>query len=224
MYNSYDVYVGNLSTTISRERLRNLFSEVGKILSIWINQKHEKFTYGFIAFYHLIDAKKACEQFNNRNLDGFVIKVNLSRKTEQKLNNSVRMKNDTTLLKPKRTGILLELPKRTGKKIPTKEDTIRKILRNTLLTNEEIVKDFPKAYFEAQNICSNKFEMIKTAPETPTLETLETTIKRYFNPAKKNTLFKEIDFDISKGNVLTTEQNDKFFNLSVFEKKTVKYN
>ena len=209
MNNSYDVYVGNLSV-ISIQRLRNLFSEVGEILSIWINQKHERFTYGFIAFYHLIDAKKACEQFNNRNLDGFVIKVNLSKKTEQKLNNSVRKKRD---------GILLELPKRTGKKIPTKEDTIRKILRNTLITNEEIVKDFPKAYLEAEKIPFNEFQIIKAAPETPTLETLETTIKRYFNPSfKKNTLFKEIDFDISKGNVLTSEQNDKFFNLSIYEK------
>ena len=210
MNNSYDVYVGNLSVMVSIQRLRNLFSEVGEILSIWINQKHTKFTYGFIAFYHLIDAKKACEQFNNRNLDGFVIKVNLSKKTEQKLNNSVRKKHD---------GILLELPKRTGKKIPTKEDTIRKILRNTLLTNEEIVKDFPKAYLEAEKIPFNEFQIIKTAPETPTLETLGTTIKRYFNPSsKKNTLFKEIDFDISKGNVLTSEQNDKFFNLSIYEK------
>ena len=206
MNNSYDVYVGNLSVTVSIERLRNLFSEVGEILSIWINQKNEKFTYGFIAFYHLIDAKKACEQFNNRNLDGFVIKVNLSKKTEQKLNNSVRKKRD---------GILLELPKRTGKKIPTKEDTIRKILRNTLLTNEEIVKDFSKAYLEAEKIPFNEFQIIKAAPETPTLKTLETTIKRYFNPSsKKNT---EIDFDISKGNVLTSEQNDKFFNL-IYEK------
>ena len=210
MNNSYDVYVGNLSVMVSMQRLRNLFSEVGEILSIWINQKHEEFTYGFIAFYHLIDAKKACEQFNNRNLDGFVIKVNLSKKTEQKLNNSVRKKRD---------GILLELPKRTGKKIPTKEDTIRKILRNTLITNEEIVKDFPKAYLEAEKIPFNEFQIIKAAPETPTLETLETTIKRYFNPSfKKNTLFKEIDFDISKGNVLTSEQNDKFFNLSIYEK------
>ena len=81
MNNSYDVYIRNLSVTVSREKLRNLFSEIGEILSIWINQKHERFTYAFIAFYHLIDAKKACEQFNNRNLDEFVIKVNLSKKT-----------------------------------------------------------------------------------------------------------------------------------------------
>ena len=124
MSNSYDIYIGNLSVTISRQKLRNLFSEIGEILSVWINQKHKRFTYAFIAFYHLPDARKACEQFNNRNLDGFLIKVNLSIKTEQKLSNSVRKKTN---------GILLELPKRTGKKIPTKEDRIRKILRDDIV-------------------------------------------------------------------------------------------
>ena len=92
MNNSFDVYVGNLSTTISRDKLRNLFSEIGEILFVWVNQKHKIFTYAFVAFYHLSDAKEACEKFNNRNLDGFIIKVNLSIKTEQKLNNSVRIK------------------------------------------------------------------------------------------------------------------------------------
>ena len=93
MNNFYDVYVGNLSVTVSMKRLRNLFSEVGEILSIWINQEHKRVTYAFIAFYHLIDAKKASERFNNQKLDEFVIKVNLSKKTEQKLNYSVKKKN-----------------------------------------------------------------------------------------------------------------------------------
>ena len=135
--NSYDIYIGNLSVSTSREELRNLFSEIGEILFVWINQKHQRFTYAFIAFYHLIDAKKACEQFNNRNLDGFIIKVCLSLKTEQKLSNSVRKRTDS---------ILLELPKRTGKKIPTKEDKIREILRDNLIkqNSKEFVKDFAK--------------------------------------------------------------------------------
>ena len=210
MENSYDVYVGNLSVVVSVERLRNLFSQVGEILSIWINQNHEKFTYGFIGFCHLIDARKACEQFNNQIIDEFVIKVKLSTKTEQKLKNSIRKKRD---------GILLELPKITGKKIPTKEDKIREILKNNLISNGEIIKDFVKAYSESENIRFDKFEIIKTAPETPNLKTLETTIKRYYKPSsQKNTLFKEVDFDISKNNVLTTEQNDKFFNLNAFNK------
>ena len=204
--NSYDIYIGNLSVSTPREKLRILFSEVGEILFVWINQKHQRFTYAFVAFYHLIDAKKACEQFNNRNLDGFVIKVHLSFKTEQKLANSVRMRTD---------GILLELPKRTGKKIPTKEDRIREILKNDILkTDTEFVKDLTKGMIEAENICFKEFEMTKTEPETPNLRTLETTVMRYFqSTTKKNSLFKEVDLDISKGNIVTAKQNDKFFKI-----------
>ena len=181
---------------------------------VWINQKHQRFTYAFIAFYHLSDAKKACEQFNNRNLDGFVIKVCLSFKTKQKLANSVRMRNDATLLElPKRTGILLELPRRTGKKIPTKEDRIREILRNDIVkqNDRKFVTDLKDALVEAENICFQEFEITKTEPETPDLRTLETTVIRYFqSTTKKN---KEVDLDISKDNIITLEQNDKFFKI-----------
>ena len=206
MNNSYDVYVGNLSVTISREKLRKLFSEIGEILFIWINQTHPRFTYAFVAFYNLTDAKKACEEFNNRNLDGFIIKVNLSIKTRQKLDNSVRKKTN---------GILLELPKRTSKKIPTKEDKLREILTDNLKKQDnKFVKDFVKAITEAENVCIGEGEMIKTEPERTNLRTLETTVMRYFKPtSKKNTLFKEVDFDISKDNVLTNEQNNKFFKI-----------
>ena len=206
MSNSYDVYVGNLSVTISREKLRKLFSEIGEILFVWVNQAHQRFTYAFVAFYHLTDAKKACEEFNNRNLDGFIIKVNLSIKTKQKLDNSVRKKTN---------DILLELPKRTSKKIPTKEDKLREILIDNLKKQDkQFVKDFTKAITEAENVCIKECEMIKTEPEKTNLRTLENTVIRYFKPtSKKSILFKEVDFDISKGNVLTTEQNNKFFEI-----------
>ena len=106
MNNFYKVYIGNLSVTVSEERLKNLFSEVGEVNRIWINQKYKRVTFGFIEYYDLIEAKKACEQLNNRNLDNFVIRVNLSKRTEQNLNNAVRKKTNDS--------ILLELPKKKG--------------------------------------------------------------------------------------------------------------
>ena len=182
-----------------------MFRQVGKILSIWINRNFTEMTYGFIAFHYLTDAKKACEQFNNHTLDGFVIKVNLSLKTELKLKNSVRKKRQDWL--PKREGILLEFPKL----IRTKENILKDILRKNLASNPEIVNDFGKVCcFELENIDYKKPETIKTAPETPTLKTLESTILRYYQTGKdKNTL--QVDFDLSKGKVLTTEQYEKFF-------------
>ena len=200
--NSYDIYIGNLSTSTSKEKLRILFSEVGKILFVWINQRHRRFTYAFVGFYHLIDAKKACEQFNNQNLDGFAIKVCLSLKTEKRAN-SVRKRSDS---------ILLELPKRTGKKIPTKEDKIKEILRDDIIkqNSKEFVTDLANALIEAENVPFKEYEIIKTEPETSDLRTLENTIKRYFRgTSKRNSL--EVDFDISKDNVITTEQYNNFF-------------
>ena len=211
--NSYDIYIGNLSVTTSRERLRILFSEIGEILNVWINEKHERFTYAFVGFCHLIDAKRACEQFNNKNLDETVIKVSLSIKTQQKLGNSVRKGRDGI----KRDGILLELPKRKGKKIPTKEYMIKKILTDDLVktNSKEFVRDFVNALIETDDIvCPNQCEIIYTEPETPDLKNLDNTIRRFFNKSSKaNSLF-EVDFDLSKNNVITTEQYDRFFVLN----------
>ena len=205
MDNCYSIYIGNLSITVTRERLQNLFSKVGEISSIWINYNHKTVTYAFIAFDHLIDAKKACEQFNGQKLDEFIIKVNLSKKTEQK----IKLKLKYSAKRPN-GSVLLELPKKTG--CSNKELAIR-ILRKDLIEHNKIVKDYAEAYLQAENIpFANKPEIIKSAPETPDLTTLETTIKRYFKPTcEKSTL--EVDFDLSKGKVLTTEQYEKFFNL-----------
>lgn len=205
MDNCYSIYIGNLSITVTRERLQNLFSKVGEISSIWINYNHKTVTYAFIAFDHLIDAKNACEQFNGQKLDEFIIKVNLSKKTEQK----IKLKLKYSAKRPN-GSVLLELPKKTG--CSNKELAIR-ILRKDLIEHNEIVKDYAEAYLQAENIpFANKPEIIKSAPETPDLTTLETTIKRYFKPTcEKSTL--EVDFDLSKGKVLTTEQYEKFFNL-----------
>ena len=209
MDNCYDIYIGNLSITVSKERLQNLFSKVGEISSIWINYSYERVTYGFIAFIHLTHAKKACEQFNGQELDKFIIKVNLSKKTEQKLKCSTKMKLKYAANRPN-GSVLLELPKKSG---CSKNETAIRILRKDLIENKEIIKDYAEAYSKAENISfANKPEIIKTIPETPNLTTLETTIKRYFKPTyEKSTL--KVDFDLSKGKVLTTEQYEKFFNL-----------
>ena len=50
MNDSYDVYIGNLSVATSRNQLRELFSQAGEILSVWIKEAHQRFTYAFIAF------------------------------------------------------------------------------------------------------------------------------------------------------------------------------
>ena len=101
MTNTYEVYVGNLSTTVSTEKLKNLFSQVGKILHVWINPSYEKITYGFIEFANVVAAEEACKRFNDQKLDFFVIKVRLSEQTKLKLKSRPSRPNNS---------ILLELP------------------------------------------------------------------------------------------------------------------
>ena len=48
MTHLYEVYVGNLSTTVSTEKLKDLFSQVGQVLDVWINPQFKKITYGFV--------------------------------------------------------------------------------------------------------------------------------------------------------------------------------
>ena len=207
MSNSYDVYIGNLSVATSREQLRELFSQAGEILFVWIKEAHQRFTYAFIAFYNLNDARKACEIFNNQNLDGFIIKVNLSIRTQQKLSGSVRKKTNDA-------SVLLNLPKREGKKNPTGEDKLREILtENIKKQGESFVNLFINALMELEDITSGKCELIKAEGEKPNLEALEDVVVRYYKPCKKNTLFKQVDFDISNGKVLTNEENMKYFKI-----------
>ena len=189
----------------SRNQLRELFSQAGEILSVWIKEAHQRFTYAFIAFYNLNDAKEACEIFNNQNLDGFIIKVNLSTKTQQRLNGSVRKKTNNA-------SILLDLPKREGKKHFSKEDKLRQILTENLKEQgQDFINLYKNALTEMKDVPSSSCDLIKTEPEKPNLEALEDIVIRYYKPCKKNILFKEVDFDISNFKVLNKEDKIKYF-------------
>ena len=201
--NHYEVFIGNLHCTVTNNQLRDIFSEVGKINRIWINRSFNKITYGFIGFDNLYAAEEACNRFNGKQINLFKITVRISEQTKLKL--AARLK------KPKNDSILLELPK---KQCRNKDHQIKLHLLKDLKENKDIVKDFVKASFEVENILSPQLQMIKTAPEPPSLTALESTVNRYFkSPNQKKDL--QVDFDLSKGKLLTNNQYDKFFNVKL---------
>ena len=202
MTNSYDVYIGNLSTSVSIEKLRNLFSQVGQVLHVWINPLYKKVTYAFIEFANVFAAKEACKRFNNQQLDFYQIKVAISKRSKRD------SASDSILRK--------ELPKKKG---CSRNHTLKKILVKNLRENKEIVEDFKKACLETENIAFPRtLQMVKTAPERSDLATLETTFIRYFKPTcEKETL--QVDFELSKR--ITTEQYDKFFNMRLTKPRCV---
>ena len=168
----YQVYVGNLLTSVQKKELEDLFSEVGDVAFVWINPKYEAITYAFIGFHDLNTAKEACKRFDNYELNLSNIKVKMS------------FKNVVIYVNTK--GVLLELPK---KKAVSKSHLLKKLLIKDLRQNREIVEDFKMACQEMENVVdSNTCEMIKTNTEQCDLETLEETIIRNFKKtaSKKN--------------------------------------
>ena len=83
--------------------------------------------------------------------------------------------------------------------------------------NKDIVQDFKKAICEAEDIAfPRSFIITKTNPEH--LLTLDETVTRYYKkPRQKSTLPFEVDIDLSKGRLLTTDQHDKLFNFEMMK-------
>ena len=194
MTESYEVYVGNLPTDVLKQKLEELFSDVGDIVSIWINPKYKQITYAFITFGDYDTANEACKRFDNYELNFSKLKVKMSFK-------NVGSK-----------GILLDLPKKKGR---SKSDLLKTILVKNLTENPEMVEDFVIACRKMENLTrSDECETVTTNPHECNLETLEETIIRNFKkPRQKTTI--PIDFDLTKDKHLTTEESNKWFNLQL---------
>ena len=218
---SYEVYVGNLSTAVTTEQLKDLFSQVGQVLNVWIKTSFDEITYGFVKFDNIISAEDACKQFDKFKLDITNITVRISDRTENQLklksknpqhNDDDNNDNSNGNRSDNNKGILLELSKRTKR---SNSFSIKKALVKDLRKNKDIIKDFEIACVEMERItCHDAPEITKTAPEVTNVETLTETIKRYYKrPCQKDNW--QVDIDLSKGKRLTAEENDKFFNLKL---------
>ena len=202
----FDVYVGNLAISTSEKVLKELFSQAGDISSVWIKDTcYRQYTYAFVTFYNLQDVKKACEVFNNQNLDGLIIKVSLSIKIQQRLSGSVRKKTENASI------ICEHLPKREGKQELEKEERLRQILRQNLTKYQ--ADAFKNALTEMKAVAPKQnCNLIKNEAEKVDIPTLESIVIRYHEPFKKHVLFKEVDFDLSNNKVLK-EENENYFKI-----------
>ena len=201
MSESYEIYVGNLPTSVLKQELEDLFSQVGDVLNIWINPKYKQLTYAFIGFNDSDTANEACKRFDNYELDFFKIKVKRSFK-------NIEIRNARS--------ILLDLPKKKG---VSKSHSLKKILCKNLRQNPDMIESFKMATEEMRYLTdSTQCEVVKTNPEQCNLETLEETIIRNFKkPRQKKPI--PIDFDLTKGKLMSLEQSNRWFNLQ-FETTT----
>ena len=81
------LYVGNLSFNVTEEQLRELFSQAGAIKEITLIMDRETQRpkgFGFVEMTTQVEAQKAIELFNEHELDGRKLTVNMARPKEDR--------------------------------------------------------------------------------------------------------------------------------------------
>lgn len=81
------LYVGNLSYDSTENNLRELFSQAGEIQQVTLIT--DKFTgqpkgFAFVQMVNQVDAEKAIRMFNDQELDGRRLIVNIARPKEER--------------------------------------------------------------------------------------------------------------------------------------------
>ena len=236
--NSFDVHVSNLPVSISETHLRSVFSQAGDILAVQTQPVHAnaKYTYAFVRFSKLEDAKNACALLSNKNIDGLVIKVNLSIKTQQRLNTKSPV--------PRRSHKIYDssIVRKSMPRVEpgtrhmingSKEKQLQQILKRNLhclndfkntntkwlgIKSQQDTEDFMRSFKNALTDMAKIPEsvgcdVIKHKGEKVDTKALESIIIRYHQPIKKHNLFKEVDFDLSNKMTLNKEENKDYFRL-----------
>ena len=81
------LYVGNLSYNVAEDELRQLFSQAGEIKEVTLIMDRDTRRpkgFGFVEFMNQADAEKAIQMFNDYELDGRRLTVNMARPREDR--------------------------------------------------------------------------------------------------------------------------------------------
>lgn len=81
------LYVGNLSYNVAEDELRELFSQAGEIKEVTLildRDTRRPKGFGFVEFMNQTDAEKAIQMFNDYELDGRRLTVNMARPREDR--------------------------------------------------------------------------------------------------------------------------------------------
>ncbi len=81
------LYVGNLSYNISEEQLRQLFGQAGEIKEVSLildRETRRPKGFGFVEMNTQAEAEKAIQMFNEYELDGRKLMVNMARPREER--------------------------------------------------------------------------------------------------------------------------------------------
>ncbi len=79
------LYVGNLPYTVTEDELRDLFSQAGEIKEVTLildRDTRRPKGFGFVEFTNQADAEKAIQMFNDQEIEGRRMTVNMARPRE----------------------------------------------------------------------------------------------------------------------------------------------
>ena len=85
------LYVGNLSYSVTEEQLRQLFSQAGQIKEVALimdRDTRQPKGFGFVEMTTQAEAEKAIQMFNEHELDGRRMMVNIARPKTERRNGS----------------------------------------------------------------------------------------------------------------------------------------
>ncbi|MBI3536483.1 MAG: RNA-binding protein [Chloroflexi bacterium] len=81
------LYVGNLSYNVTEDQLRDLFTQAGEIKEVTLimdRDTRRSKGFGFVEMMNQVDAEKAIQMFNEHELDGRKMTVNIARPKEDR--------------------------------------------------------------------------------------------------------------------------------------------
>ena len=81
------LYVGNLSYNVSEDELRELFAQAGEVKEVMLikdRDTHRPKGFGFVEMMTQADAEKAIQMFNDHEVDGRRLTVNIARPREER--------------------------------------------------------------------------------------------------------------------------------------------
>jgi cold-inducible RNA-binding protein len=81
------LYVGNLSYNVSEDDLRELFAQAGEVKEVTLIKDRDTRRpkgFGFVEMMNQADAEKAIQMFNDQELDGRRMMVNIARPREER--------------------------------------------------------------------------------------------------------------------------------------------
>ncbi len=81
------LYVGNLPYTVSEDDLRELFAQAGEVKEVTLikdRDTHRPKGFGFVEMMNQADAEKAIQMFNDQEMDGRRMTVNIARPREER--------------------------------------------------------------------------------------------------------------------------------------------